>query len=75
VALAFHISRKTVRRALADPGPWEYHRSQTAPAPMIDPVVTVVERWLRGDDSAPRKQRHTARRIWQRLQAEYEFQV
>jgi len=74
VARAFRVSRKTVRRALADPGPWEYHRSQAAPAPVMDPVATVVERWLLDDQSAPRKQRHTARRIWQRLQAEYAFQ-
>ncbi len=74
VARAFHMSRKTVRRALADPGPWEYHRSQAAPAPVMDPVAAVVERWLRDDESAPRKQRHTARRIWHRLQAEYDFQ-
>ena len=74
VARAFHVSRKTVRRALADPGPWEYHRQKEALAPVMDPVAGVVERWLTEDRSAPRKQRHTARRIWERLVAEYDFQ-
>jgi hypothetical protein len=67
VARASRVSRKTVRRALADPGPWEYQRSQAAAPPVMDPVAAVVERWLLDDESAPRKQRHSARRIWQRL--------
>jgi hypothetical protein len=41
---AFQVSRKTVRRALADPGPWEYHRQEEARAPVMDPVAGVVER-------------------------------
>jgi transposase len=30
----------------------------------------VIDEWLRGDGEAPRKQRHTGRRIFQRLQGE-----
>ncbi len=74
VARAFHVSRKTVRRALADPGPWEYQRQKKAPAPVMEPVAEVVERWLTEDRSAPRKQRHTAHRIYERLRDEYQFQ-
>lgn len=31
----------------------------------------MVDGWLLADKDAPRKQRHTARRVWQRLVAEH----
>jgi len=73
VARTFHVSRKTVRRALMDPGPWEYRRQRAAAEPVMGPVAGVVECWLEEDRSAPRKQRHTAHRIWERLVEEYGF--
>ncbi|MHB1502144.1 MAG: hypothetical protein ACYCYK_13575 [Candidatus Dormibacteria bacterium] len=42
MAKAFHVSRKTVRRALADPGTWEYQRRKAAPAPVMDPVAAMA---------------------------------
>jgi transposase len=42
------------------------------PRPAIDGWVTVIDAWLLADEDAPRKQRHTARRIWQRLVAEHQ---
>ncbi len=73
VARAFHVSRKTVRRALADPGPWTYRRQRPVREPVMGPLAAVVEGWLAADQDAPRKQRHTARRIWERLGDEYDF--
>jgi transposase len=37
------------------------------PAPALDPYKATIRAWLIDDQSAPRKQRHTARRIWERL--------
>ena len=36
-----------------------------------DPWSEVIDAWLIADKDAPRKQRHTARRVWQRLVAEH----
>jgi hypothetical protein len=36
--------------------------------PVIEYVIPFIESILEGDRQAPRKQRHTAHRIWQRLQ-------
>ena len=33
--------------------------------------MEVIDSWLLDDETVPRKQRHTARRIWQRLVAEH----
>ncbi len=65
LAWRHHVHRRTVRQALtaALPPP---RRSIERAAPAIDPHRATIRRWLREDLSAPRKQRHTARRVWQR---------
>jgi len=40
-------------------------------SPAIGPWMAVIDEWLVADKNVPRKQRHTARRIWQRLGAEH----
>src|SRR5215218_5636738 len=65
------VHRRTVRQALADavPPPRKGYPRRTGPA--IGPYVVIVDGWLVGDLEVPRKQRHTARRVWQRLVAEH----
>jgi hypothetical protein len=41
----------------------------------IREFVTVIDGWLIADKEAPRKQRHTARRVWQRLVAAYDARL
>ena len=66
-------SRQTVRRALEDPGTPVYHRRDTYPRPALGSYVALIDRWLAEDQRHPPKQRHTARRIYHRLVAEYGF--
>jgi hypothetical protein len=65
------VHRRTVRQALAAavPPPRKTYPARRRPA--IDPFAAVIDSWLRADQDAPRKQRHTARRVWQRLVAEH----
>lgn len=42
---------------------------------MLEPWKPVIEEWLAADRKAPKKQRHTARRVWQRLVDEYGAEV
>src|SRR5665648_234507 len=65
------VHRRTARAALdsALPPPRKTYPGRTRPA--IDPWAGVIDAWLVADQGAPRKQRHTARRIWQRLVAEH----
>lgn len=73
LARALHHSRETIRRALEDPGPWTYRRTRRRPAPVMDAVAPIIMAWLVADEAVHRKQRHTARRIWQRLRDEHGF--
>ena len=64
--------RVTIRKALAGKEP-QYRRQEKPRAPVMDPVAKIVEQWLLGDRQRPRKQRHTARRVYTRLLEEHEF--
>jgi transposase len=66
LAKKHRVHRRTVRQALADAVPPARKRPQRQ-APALGPYVDTVRRWLIEDLDAPRKQRHTARRVWQRL--------
>ena len=63
------VHRRTVRQALesAVPTPAKERRRNR---PLLEPVTGFVDEILRTDRQAPRKQRHTAHRIWVRLQQE-----
>jgi len=66
-----HVHRRTVRQALAGAVPPPRRAYSPRPRPAVDPYREVIDGWLLADREAPRKQRHTARRIWQRLVAEH----
>src|SRR5438067_780484 len=70
LAARHHVHRRTVREALASATPRARKTPERA-APALGPWMMVVRAWLVADREVPRKQRHTARRVWQRLVAEY----
>lgn len=65
------VHRRTVRQALASAVPPSRKGYARRSRPATDPYVEVVDGWLLADREVPVKQRHTARRIWQRLVAEH----
>lgn len=66
VARKFGVHRRQVRQALESSVPPE-RKCVTRSSPSLDPVKAFIEAILVVDKSAPRKQRHTAHRIWVRL--------
>ena len=61
------LHRDTVRKMLAHSVPPGYRR-QTAPKwPKLEPFTGVIDQILEKDGLVPRKQRHTAKRIYERL--------
>jgi transposase len=69
------VHRRAVRQALESAVPPLKRPPSSRPAPKLGAFRAVIDEWIDGDREAPRKQRHTARRIWQRLVVEHGAEV
>ena len=73
VAREFGISRKTIQKMLRYAVPPGYQRLQPVKRPKLGPGVGVIDAILEDDRHRPVKQRHTAKRIFDRLREEHGF--
>lgn len=73
IARDFGISRDSVAKMLAYSEPPGYRRSAPIKRPKLDPYTSQIDQWLSEDKAQPRKQRHTAKRIFERLRDECGF--
>jgi transposase len=73
VAREFGLSRETVRKMLRFAVPPGYQRQQPIRRPKLGPWVGVIDAILNDDWQRPAKQRHTAKRIFERLKEEHQF--
>lgn len=69
------VHRRAVRQALESAVPPPKRSPRSRPAPRLGPYRAIIDEWLEADREVPRKQRHTARRIHQRLVAEHGAEV
>ena len=72
-AREFGMARKTVRKMLQFSLPPGYERKKPVAKPKLGPWLGIIDQILEEDRDRQKKQRHTAKRIWQRLQAEHAF--
>jgi transposase len=69
----YDIHWDTLKKILEHPEPPGYRRKGPRPRPKLDPFLPVIHQILEDDKKAPRKQRHTARRIFERLRDEHGY--
>jgi transposase len=72
-ARRFGIDPKTVAKMLRHAVPPGYRRTKPPVRPKLDAFTAIIDQILEADRSAPAKQRHTAKRIHDRLRAEHGF--
>jgi transposase len=72
-ARRFGIHRGTVRKMLTFSVPPGYRRTKPPARPKLGAFTAVIDAILEVDRTSPPKQRHTARRIHERLRAEHGF--
>ena len=72
-ARVFGVDRKTVDKMLAYSVPRGYRRCRPPGRPKLDPFTGIIDPILEEDRQVHRKQRHTVKRIHERLQDEHGF--
>jgi transposase len=65
--------RETIKKMLEYSSPPGYRLQQPRPKSKLDPYLPIIDKILEDDRSAPKKQRHTAKRIFDRLTDEHGF--
>ena len=64
---------KTPKKILDHEEPPGYRQRVPRRKPKIGPFLEVIEQILESDKLAPKKRRHTAKRIFERLRAEHQY--
>ena len=72
-ARVFGLSRDTIAKMCRYSAPPGYVRSKEPEKPKLGPLIPVIDAILVSDKMAPPKQRHTAKRIFERLRIEHGF--
>src|ERR1700692_1180225 len=72
-ARRFGIDPRTVAKMLSFSVPPGYRRNRPPARPKLDPFVGIIDRILEEDKGRPGKQRHTSKRIFERLRDEHGY--
>jgi transposase len=72
-ARRFGMDPRTVNKMMKFSVPPGYRRTKPPVRPKLDPFVAIIDRILEADRTRPKKQQHTAKRIFERLRDEYGF--
>ena len=70
-AQRYGIDPRTVAKMLAFSVPPGYRRRRPPARPKLDPFTGIIDTILAADETRPKKQRHTAKRIFERLRDEH----
>ena len=72
-ARQFGIDPRTVAKMLAFSVPPGYRRRRPPARPKLDPFTGIIDGILTQDEGRPRRQRHTSKRIFERLRDEHGY--
>ena len=72
-ARRFGLDPRTVAKMLVFSVPPGYRRTRLPARPKLDPFVGIIDQMLEDDKCCPAKQRHTSKRIFERLRDEHGY--
>jgi transposase len=72
LARTFHHSKRKIQEILGEAEPKPYPERQPVPS-ILDPYKPIIDAILKADEDAPRKQRHTASKVYRRLRDEHGY--
>lgn len=70
----YQLGWHTLAKILAHVEPPGYRKTEARPKRVLAPVLPIIHEILETDKKAPKKQRHTAKRIFERLKEEHGYQ-
>jgi transposase len=73
-AAEYDLNFRTVQKIMAQPEPPPFRQPTSRAKPVLGPFLPLIHQILDDDQHAPPKQRHTARRIYDRLRDEHDYQ-
>lgn len=73
-AREYNLNYRTVEKIVGNVEPPGYRRAQPRQRPRMEQFLPLIAEILEGDKNAPKKQRHTAQRVYDRLVAEHGFE-
>jgi transposase len=69
----YHLNFRTIRKIVRQPEPAPLRAPPPRPPPVLGPFLAILQQIVDEERQAPAKQRHTARRISERLRAEHGY--
>jgi transposase len=69
----YHLNFRTIRKIVGQPEPAPFRAPVPRPKPVLGPFLAIVQQIIDADRHAPPKQRHSARRIYERLRDEHDY--
>lgn len=72
-ARQYGLNFRTVHKVVHQQEPPAFRQGCSRHKPVLDPFLPVIQQILEEDRHAPLKQRHTARRVYERLRAEHGY--
>src|SRR3974390_1915101 len=69
----YRIGSEALEKVLSNPEPLRYQVAEARPKPKLGPFLGVIDEILEADKTSPPKQRHTGRRVFERLRDEYGY--
>jgi transposase len=69
----YGLNFRTVSKIVHHPEPPTFHGPRTRPKPILGPYLPIIGQILEDDQHAPPKQRHSGRRIYERLRDEHDY--
>jgi transposase len=69
----YHLNFRTIRKIVRQPEPAPFRVPSPRPKPVLGPFLATLQQIVDDDRHAPPKQRHTARRIYERLRDEHGY--
>lgn len=73
-ASLYRLNYRTIHKIFQQQEPPTFHQASPRQKPVLGPYLPILHRILEGDRHAPPKQRHTARRLYERLRDEHDYQ-